>query len=206
MSDKKAVTVLVFGQEYNLSGDMPRDYVLKIADHVDALMRRIAEGQSNQPMSAIAVLAAMLVADEYYRAQDTADGLQALNQKLDEDAKNYERMWEDVKVNFSKYKEDMDQLNTSNEALQRYAAEKEKALAAANQQLVDASHTVEMLKSKIAELQNSLNNSAGAPAEASKRIAELETRCRDIESSFFDIQMENIRLKNELETYKASRY
>jgi hypothetical protein len=35
-------------------------------------------------------------------------------------------------------------------------------------------------------------------------IKELEAKCRDIESSFFDIQMENIHLKNELETLRKS--
>ena len=50
----------------------------------------------------------------------------------------------------------------------------------------------------IARVQKSDN----APLEAQKKIEELETRCRDIESSFFDIQMENIHLKNDLEAYR----
>ena len=41
MAEINKVTVLVFGQEYTLSGDMPRDYVLKLADHVDAKMKEI---------------------------------------------------------------------------------------------------------------------------------------------------------------------
>ena len=52
------------------------------------------------------------------------------------------------------------------------------------------------------ELLAKVQKNDNAPLEAQRKIEELETRCRDIESSFFDIQMENIHLKNDLEAYK----
>ena len=36
------------------------------------------------------------------------------------------------------------------------------------------------------------------------RYSELEKRCSEFESSFFDLQMENLQLKNELEKYRKS--
>jgi len=33
-------------------------------------------------------------------------------------------------------------------------------------------------------------------------VKELEAKCRDVESSFFDLQMENIQLKGEVDRYK----
>ena len=33
-------------------------------------------------------------------------------------------------------------------------------------------------------------------------IRELESKCKEMESSFFDLQMENIQLKGELERYQ----
>ena len=58
------------------------------------------------------------------------------------------------------------------------------------------------MRAKVDELLNRVQKIDNAPLEAQKKIEELETRCRDIESSFFDIQMENIHLKNDLEAYR----
>jgi len=33
-------------------------------------------------------------------------------------------------------------------------------------------------------------------------LQELEAKCKDMESSFFDLQMENIHLKGDLDRYK----
>ncbi len=35
-------------------------------------------------------------------------------------------------------------------------------------------------------------------------IREVEGKCRELENSFFDLQMENLQLKKELEKYKTS--
>ena len=66
MSELNKVTVLIFGQEYTLSGDMPREYIIKLADKVDEKMTESSGGNNNQSLSKTAVLAAMLISDEYY--------------------------------------------------------------------------------------------------------------------------------------------
>ena len=33
-------------------------------------------------------------------------------------------------------------------------------------------------------------------------VAEIENKCRELENSFFDLQMENLQLKKELERYR----
>ena len=33
-------------------------------------------------------------------------------------------------------------------------------------------------------------------------VAEIENKCRELENSFFDLQMENLQLKKELEKYR----
>lgn len=70
------------------------------------------------------------------------------------------------------------------------------------ERLAQASSYNDVLRTRIEELTTQLENSKSVPEESQKLIHELEAKCRDIESSFFDIQMENIHLKNELETLK----
>ena len=202
MAEINKVTVLVFGQEYTLSGDMPRDYVLKLADHVDAKMKEIDGGAGAQPLSAVAVLAAMLIADEYYTLDSSMLSLLEQNQKLSDNAASYERMWEELKANYASYKEEVASMQANRETLQRYIAEKDQQLSSVNSQLEEEKRFNEELRSRVDELLAKVQKSDNAPLEAQRKIEELETRCRDIESSFFDIQMENIHLKNDLEAYR----
>ena len=202
MAGNNTVTVLVFGQEYTLSGDMPRDYVLKLADKGDAKMKAIDGGSGNQPMSALAVLSAMLIADEYYTLDNDVTSLLEQNQKLSENAQSYERMWEELKANYAAYKEEVASMTANRETLQRYIAEKDQKISALSAELAEEKGSNEELRAKVDELLTRVQQSDNAPLEAQKKIEELETRCRDIESSFFDIQMENIHLKNDLESYR----
>ncbi len=202
MADINKVTVLVFGQEYTLAGDMPRDYVLKLADHVDAKMREVDGGAGAQPISAVAVLAAMLIADEYYSQDGDISSLLEQNKKLSENAQSYERMWEELKANYASYKEEVASMQSNRETLQRYIAEKDQQLSSISAELEEEKRYNEELRGRVDELLAKVQKSDNAPLEAQKKIEELETRCRDIESSFFDIQMENIHLKNDLEAYK----
>ena len=170
MSELNKVTVLIFGQEYNLSGDMPREYIMKLADKVDEKMNEVAGGK-DQTISKTAVLAAMLISDEYYTEKERADKLTADKVILEKQAKDYEQLWEEAKNSFAAYKEEQE-------------------------------GTVENLKGIIAQQEARYADSQNVPPEAAQRIEELENRCKDIESSFFDLQMENIRLLNELENYR----
>lgn len=208
MDEKNTVTVIIYGQEYTLSGDMPREYIMKIADRVDAKMKEVGEGTA-QPASSVAVLAAMLIADEYYKLDSNIIELLSNNKSLEEKAMNYESMWEEVKTSFAKYKEEMSSLATLKDNLQVYAKEKEAQVQALASELSQEKGFNEELRSRVEELSQQLavqtQRIEAAPLEAQKHVEELENRCRDIESSFFDIQMENIHLKNEIESLRGRR-
>jgi len=60
-----SVRVEIFDQAYNLRGSDP-DYILKLADYVDAKMRAVAEATNTIDTVRLAVLAALNIADEYH--------------------------------------------------------------------------------------------------------------------------------------------
>jgi cell division protein ZapA len=67
-----SVRVEIFDQGYNLSGPDPQ-YILKLAEYVDAKMRAVAEQTRTVDTVRVAVLAALNIADEYHllkRSQD----------------------------------------------------------------------------------------------------------------------------------------
>ncbi|MCQ2552591.1 MAG: cell division protein ZapA [Clostridia bacterium] len=204
MDEKNTVSVIVYGQEYTLSGSMPREYIMKLADHLDAKMKEVGTG-SSEPTSKIAVLAGMLVSDEYFKEAENVDELLSANSQLDANAKNYEKMWNEVKTNFAQYQDQMANLSTLKENVQQYASEKEAQVENLTAELEQEKKYNNELRNRIEGLIAQQKAQEGIPTEAQRHIEELENRCRDIESSFFDIQMENIHLKNEIETLRGRR-
>jgi len=68
-----SVRVEIFDQAYNLRGTDP-DYILKLAEYVDAKMRAVAEQTHTVDSSRLAVLAAINIADEFHMLRRKADG------------------------------------------------------------------------------------------------------------------------------------
>ncbi len=148
MEDRNSVSVKIYGQEYSISGDIPREEIMKLASRVDQEMQKVSENYKGS-VTNIAVMAAMNIASE-----------------IDS------------------------------------AATKSKQAAEISEKLAQADSYNEVLRARIDELTTQLETSKNVPEESQKLIHELEAKCRDIESSFFDIQMENIHLKNEIENLR----
>ena len=97
------------------------------------------------------------------------------------------------------------------DALQKQCMENDQRSVALTDQISKLSQqndglktTNDTLRQEISVLNDRLEESKNAPDEANKMIEALKLKCRDIESSFFDIQMENIHLKNELDALKKT--
>ncbi len=68
-----SVRVEIFDQAYNLRGSDP-EYILKLAEYVDAKMRAVAEQTHTVDTARLAVLAALNIADEYQLLKRKTDG------------------------------------------------------------------------------------------------------------------------------------
>jgi len=68
-----SVRVEIFDQGYNLRGTDP-DYILKLAEYVDAKMRAVAEQTHTVDSARLAVLAALNIADEYHLLRRKVEG------------------------------------------------------------------------------------------------------------------------------------
>ena len=80
------VTVTIDGQEYNLVASEDAAYMKKVADRVDQKIREVKEGGKVSSADA-AVLAALNVADEYFKSLDAAEALRAqIKEYLEESA------------------------------------------------------------------------------------------------------------------------
>lgn len=202
MEEKNRVCVKIYGQEYTIAGDKPREHIIKVADYVDNKMHQIAKGLPAGSVSSLAVLSALNATDEYFSTLEKIHTIKSENEQLKKDSEHYVQLWDEAKKSFLQYKEDaqtsieqkeelqvlfnekiveLDQLVTSHKELK----EKYNALLNKNEDLVDKVRTQQEIKE------------SGTTA-----LKEIEAKCKDMESSFFDLQMENIRLKGDLERYK----
>ena len=72
-ANNTSVRVEIFDQGYNLRGTDP-DYILKLAEYVDAKMRAVSEQTHTVDSARLAVLAALNIADEYHLLKRSAEG------------------------------------------------------------------------------------------------------------------------------------
>jgi cell division protein ZapA len=76
------VKVEIYGQSYNLGGDLDEAYVQKLARYVDEKMIAVGEATQTVDSVRVAVLAAMAIADELHsRQQDTGHRDDALRER-----------------------------------------------------------------------------------------------------------------------------
>lgn len=80
------VTVTIDGQEYNLVASEDAAYMKKVAEHVDAKIQEVSQSGKISSSDAV-VLAALNMADEYFKSLETAEALRAQIKGYLEEAK-----------------------------------------------------------------------------------------------------------------------
>jgi cell division protein ZapA len=68
-TDSKLIPVEIFGETYKVRGDEDRGYIADLARYVDAKMKSITEASRTGDSLKVAILAALNIADEYFKLQ-----------------------------------------------------------------------------------------------------------------------------------------
>ena len=67
----KTVEVEIYGQRYVVRGDADEEYVKRLANYVDTQIRVLAQGLKTATRAKLAVLAALNIADQLFKAERT---------------------------------------------------------------------------------------------------------------------------------------
>ena len=204
MEEQNKVNVKIYGQEFTISGDQPRDHIMKIADHVDRNMHRLSGLLPSCSVSALAILTAVNTADDYFQLLAKIEGTSQQNRQLEKDIQHYVQLWEEAKRNFLQYKEDAQNASEQREELRKQLSEKTffaKDLSASHQELKESYET---LQKKYEDLLAKLQAEREDKELLHALIKEAEGRCKEIEDVYFELQMENVRLKAEKEKQEPS--
>ncbi len=176
------VTVRIYGQEYTIAGEKPREHILKVAELVNEKMNEIGQILPLGSVSTISVLSAVNIADEYFSMIQEISDLKAQNAELERDTEHYIKLWDEAKKSFLQYKDEAQSVLEQKDEMQKALKEK-----------LDE---IETLKKENMTTEEKYKESSYV------EFKELEAKYKDIESSFFDLQMENIQLKGEIDRYK----
>jgi cell division protein ZapA (FtsZ GTPase activity inhibitor) len=80
--EKNKTTVEIYGTQYKLVGNSSLRYTKMVADHVNEHMQRVAKGHPRLDTQRIAVLAAVNMADEFFKVKAQMESLQNEHDQL----------------------------------------------------------------------------------------------------------------------------
>jgi len=72
---KQKTEVTIAGKRYTIVGEEKADYIQKIAKYVDDKMTELINQNNELTQDRAAVLTAINIADEYFKAEENADSL-----------------------------------------------------------------------------------------------------------------------------------
>lgn len=202
MEERNRVTVKIGGQEYTIAGTAARDHIITVADYVDSKIQELTDALPNRPKTDIAVLAAVNAADEYFTLVRDTDSLRDKNAQLERDVAHYVQLWEEAKHSFIQFKEESQAVVGQKEALQREVLEKEQTINELRRRIMTMEEEMDALQRKSSNLMQRMEAQEEAKSSSAGELKAMEEKCREMENNYFDLQMENIRLKGEVERYK----
>ena len=85
MDEVNATTVQIMGREYKIKGFADKDYIIKVAEHVNDKMKELSKSSSFPSHDRLAILAALNIADELFQEkQKTSETLNTIEHKADD--------------------------------------------------------------------------------------------------------------------------
>jgi cell division protein ZapA len=217
------VSVRIYGHEYVLTGDKSRDHMIRVAAYVDTKIHEVSGGFKSGSATALAILSAVNIADEYFSVMDRVNESKITNEQMEGDIHRYEQLWEEAKKSLTENKEENRRIYEEKEALaERFHAMEREMEEALRQQEKNAQEALrlkdrestETLRIKEREFQEALfekelmieeltqsteNVEAQAEKDSAQLVEQSESKYKDLENNIFDLQMENIQLKSEVE-------
>lgn len=97
------VTVKINGVEYNLKGKENEKYLLAVAEYVDGKFKEISANNNKLSTTAVAVLSALNIADEYFKCELDNEELVKRKNSLEEKCMALKERLKEVKVDSEEY-------------------------------------------------------------------------------------------------------
>ncbi len=214
MTNRNKTEVYIYGSRYTISGAESEEYMHKLALYVDKKMREFSEVNSALNSGMISVLAAINIADDYFKTLDKLQNFtnnQHIESELTE--KEYKQKVEELTLQIQKFKSDVASKDEVMEVIKSEFEKKEKSLKEQIELLtVEADYKDEAIANQLEELtkehiqnkeelKDQINKLKDENAAKEQTITELKRKFEQLESEYKQMeelyQEEIHRIKNE---------
>ncbi len=199
MSDKKSVTVTIYGNEYTLKGEADPQYILELAKFVDAKMTEIGK-KSSAPAAKVAILASMNISDELHRLEKMKTENLKLIETLERNLLDMKKSSEgslkhtmEMKEHLEKNKSEADQTRAmveqaekERERLRDELAEAKEKIIRFEEEAMEYKQELETLKPEFEEIRKKL-------AEESKKNNSIQEEIKETQGQLEKAQIELTR-------------
>jgi cell division protein ZapA len=201
MADSK-VTVRIYGQDYTITGEKSQAYIERVAQHVDEVMSAISEAVGGASVSSLAVLTAVNIADEFFMQKTKQGDFDGEKERLRVEAEHNAQLLEKTRKELQQYRRENEDSAEDKSRTEAILEEKSADNERLTKQLEELERRIFELTEKNANLSERLNIRTEGQAVSSEQSRELEDRLKEVEGNYFELQMENIRLKGDLDRYR----
>jgi len=125
-------------------------------------------------------------------------------EQLRKDITHFQQLWEEAKRSHLQYKEDAKTLQEQKDSLQEKLNAKTIEVDNLIRNAEERDGLVNQLESELETAGENLKSASDRSEEGSETIRELKDKLKEIEGNYFELQMENIQMKGDLERYRNS--
>jgi cell division protein ZapA len=191
MSDKKSVTVTIYGNEYTLKGEADPQYILELAKFVDAKMTEIGK-KSSAPAAKVAILASMNISDELHRLEKMKSENLKLIETLERNLLDMKKSSEGSLKHTLEMKEHLEKNKTDADQSRAIVEKAEKDQERLNQELAEA-------REKISRLEEESDDYKQELATLKPELQEIREKLREESKKNDSIQEEIKQTQGQLE-------
>ncbi len=200
------VQVSICNKEYTIAGTSSEEQIQQAAEKVDSMIGEMKAAKPQFSTYTLALLAAVNISNDYLSERQRADSLVENVSNLEEKVDEYRTMWENAKEAFRQHRKDSEENAEKISHLKDIFNKKSADLTALRKESKKQAAESENLKRENSKLQSQLEKLKNRLAAAEKKNAaaaadknENINKYKELESSFYDIQMENLKLKSDLD-------
>jgi len=202
LAEVNKVTVKIYGQEYTFASAKPRDRMIAVAGHVDEVLNGLVAQGADGSVARLSMLAAINITEQLFETRDVMAAGDREKDELSKEITHFQQLWEEAKRSHLQYKDDAKELHGQKESLQEKINSKSVEIDNLIRQAEEREKVMRQLESELDSANEKLRNVSDQSEEGSEQIRELKDKLKDIEGNYFELQMENIQMKGDLERYR----
>ena len=204
ISEVNKVTVKIYGQEYTFASAKSRDRMVAIAGHVNDMLESLVNQGADGSIARLAMLAAINIAEQLFEGRDALTESEREKDELRKEISHFQQLWDEAKRSHLQYKDDAKELQEQKEVLQEKLNAKSIEADSLLRDSEERGKVVSQLEIELAMANDKLRNANDQSEEGGELIRELKEKLKEIEGNYFELQMENIQMKGDLDRYRGN--